>query len=191
MKVLLFLFLWLTSLSICSQVLIKGPWKIVCGASSNNAFQRSSSLNLRFVSPRFKWSDDWTAEEEKNPEKYKNMRLMLELIYTPPLKVLCSGFNAQYRLIKYKRVSMEIYGGLKFFFATGPDFTVPNTRVGHTADLWYMNLGLLFQLNLGIISPFADIGGDYIVTIGAEFNFHSIYRKTRNRYNLRTKKINE
>ena len=167
-----------------SQVAIKGPWKIACGASSSSAFRESSSFNVRYVSPRFKWSEDWTEEEEKNSEKFKNMRLMAELIYRPALKALCTGFNAQCRLIKYKRFSMELYGGLKLFFITGADFTVPNSVAGGRGDIWYMNMGVLFQFNLGIISPYADIGGDGIITVGTEFNLRSVYKRTKGRYNL-------
>lgn len=172
-----------------AQVSVKGPWTLECGASSSNAFQRSSSLNLRYISPRFRWSDDWIEEEEKNPEKYRNMRLMLELIYNPPLKVLCTGFNAQYRLIRYKKFSCELYGGLKFFFLTGDEYVLPNSRAGHVGDIWYMNMGLLCQLNLGVVSPFVDIGGDRILTVGTEINFRKIYRKPKGRYKLHAKPV--
>jgi hypothetical protein len=189
MKFILLFLVYLFSLSMLSQTLIKGSWKIECGASTANFFKKSSSLNLRYISPRFKWFEEETEEENKKPEIYKNMRLMMELIYTPPLKVLCTGFNAQYRIVKYKRLNIEVYGGLKFFFITEPDFTIPNSRAGHKGDDWYMNLGLLAQFNLGIISPFADVGGDGIVTIGTEFNFHSVYKKPKRRYNLNTQTL--
>jgi hypothetical protein len=174
-----------------SQTSIKGPWHIECGASSSNAFQHSSSLNMRYISPRFRWSDEYIVEEEKNPEKFKNMRLMLELIYNPPLKVLCTGFNAQYRLIHYKRFSFELYGGMKFFFLTGTDYAIPNSRGGRDGDIWYMNMGLLCQLDLGMVAPFADIGGDGIITVGTEINFKKIYRKPKSRYKLRAKPVNK
>ncbi len=47
-----------------------------------------------------------------------------------------------------------------------------------------MHMGILCQLNLGIIAQFADIGGDKIFTIGAEFNLYAIYKKPKNRYKL-------
>jgi hypothetical protein len=73
---------------------------------------------------------------------------------------------------------------VKFFFVPGPDFIdIPYLSKGK--DLWYMNMGLLLQLNLGIVAPFADIGGDGIITVGTEFNFHKIYRKPKRRYRLR------
>lgn len=167
------------------QVAIKGPWTIAGGASSRNGFIRSSSINVRYISPRFKWSEEYDPEEEKDPEKFKNMRLMAELIYTPAIEVLCFGFNAQYRMIRYKKLSMEVYGGPKLFFIPGSDFSIPNSRAGRRGDIWYLNMGLLWQLNLGFISPFVDIGGDKIITVGAEINFRKIYRKPKGRYKLR------
>ena len=129
-----------------------------------------------------------TEDEEKHPEKFKNTRLMIELIYAPPLKVLCTGFNVQSRLLKYKRLSLEVYGGMKFFFVPGPDFvTIPYLKGGR--ELWYMNLGLICQLDLGIIAPFADIGGDGILTVGTELNFHAIYKKPKKRYKLHTRTV--
>ena len=175
------------SVSLFSQIVVGKPWAIECGASSNNAFQRSSSLNLRYISPRFRWSDDeLTEEEEKHPEKFKNTRLMIEVIYTPPFKVLCTGFNVQSRFLKYRRLSVELYGGVKFFFVPGPDFeAIPFLKAGR--QIWYMNVGLLCQLNLGMIAPFADIGGDGIITVGTEVNLHAIYKKPKKRYKLHTR----
>lgn len=178
--------LWL---SIFSQVVIKGPWTVEFGESSTSAFTKSPSYNLRYISPRFKWSDEWFEGEETNPERYKNMRLMLEVIYSPPLNVLCTGFNTQYRLAKYKKFSFELYGGLKFFWIQGREFKkIPYLKAGK--EIWYMNLGMLCQFNLGFISPFADFGGDRILTVGAEVNFQKIYRKPKRRYKLKAKTIN-
>jgi len=88
-------------LSTFAQVGIKGPWTIQVGASSNSGFAKgSSSINLRYISPRFKWSEDYDPLEEKNPEPFKNMRILVELMYRPPLNVIALGLNAQYRLIK-------------------------------------------------------------------------------------------
>lgn len=164
-----------------------GPWTIELGASTINGFKNSASINLRYISPRFKWSDyELTAEEEKKPEKFKNTRLMIELIYAPPVKVVCTGFNVQSRLLGSKRLTLDLYGGMKFFWVPGPDFVkIPYLKEGR--DLWYMNLGILLQLNLGIIAPFADIGGDGILTVGTEVNFHKIYRNPKRRYHLNTK----
>ena len=190
MKSFLVLIICFFSLALFSQVLVKGPWTIECGASSANAFTRSSSFNLRYISPRFKWSEEYIEEEEKNPEKFKNMRFMLELIYKPPLNVLCTGFNLQYRLVNYKKFSFEIYGGMKFFFLTGSEFSIPTSRSGPRGDIWYMNMGLLWQFNLGVISPFVDFGGDRIFTMGTEINFHKIYRKPKRRYKLQSRATN-
>lgn len=176
------------SLSLFCQSVIEGPWKIECGASTANTFKESSSLNLRYISPRFRWSnDDLTEEEEEHLDKFNNTRLMIELIYTPPFKVFCAALNVQYRFLNYKRLSLETYGGFKFFFVPGPNFeNIPPLK--GKKDIRYMNIGLLCQLNLGIIAPFADIGGDSIITIGTEVNLHAIYRKPKKRYKLHSGK---
>ncbi len=171
------------------QTSIKGPWTIAGGVSSNNGFKGSSCINLRYISPRFKWSEEYIPEEEINPEKFKNMRLMLEFIYNPPLKVLCAGLNAQYRLMRLKKLSLNITGGLKFLFVPGPDFVSPSYRPGHKDEGYYMNMGLMCQLDLRIIAPFVEFGGDYILTVGTEVNFHKIYRKPKSRYNLRKRSV--
>lgn len=170
------------SLTLLCQEVIGRKWTVECGASTNAGFKNHSSLNLRYISPRFKWSyHKLTEEEEKHPEKFQNTRLMIEVLYTPLLSVLGAGFNVQSRLLNYKRVSLEVYGGIKFFFVPGPDFiTIRYLKGGR--EFWYMNLGLICQLNLGVIAPFADLGGDGIVTIGTEVNFHSIYKKIKKKY---------
>jgi hypothetical protein len=123
-----------------------------------------------------------TEEEEKHPEKFNKARFMVELLYNPRLHFLGTGANIQYRILKYKRLSLEAYGGLKFIIITPTDYIInPHTASTHK-DIWYINPGLICQLDLGVIAPFADIGGDGIATIGTEVNFYSIYRKIRKRY---------
>lgn len=187
----LILFLTLCSSTLFGQVSIREPWTIECGASTNTFFKALASLNIRYISPRFKWSDnELTAEEEKRSEKFKNTRLMMELIYSPPLKVLCTGFYVQYRLLGSKRLTMDIYGGMKLFVVPGPDFArIPYLKAGRNSS--YMHLGLKLQLNLGIISPFADIGYDRILTIGTGVDPHKIYRKPKRRYKLRSRTTEE
>ena len=184
MKSTLVLIICLWSLSLFCQTVVGRQWTMEFGSSTNNFFTRSSSLNLRCLSPRFKWSNyELTAEEEKKPEPFKNTRLMIEVIYAPPLKVLCTGFNVQSRLLGSKKFTLEIYGGMKFFIVPGPDFvSIPYLKAGR--ELWYITIGLICQLNLGMISPFADIGGDGIFTVGTELNFHAIYKKPKKRYKL-------
>lgn len=173
------------------QETLEGPWHMEFGASTNTAFKQHSFLNVRLISPRFKYTnDDWTEEMEKHPERYKKARFMFELIYAPPLKVFCNSINLQYRVLKLKRLTLEVYGGIKFIFA-GPNDLIPNLKVAETANKtgWYINEGLICQLDLGFIAPFADIGYDGIITIGSEFNFRKIYRKTKRRYKLHTREV--
>ena len=173
-------------LTVFCQSTVQGPWRFECGASSSRLFKTPASFNLRYISPRFKWSyDDPTDEELKDPERYGNARLMLEMIYMPPLEVLCTGVNAQYRLLRMGPLTLEIYGGLKIFFVPGFEFSNIQPLL-KTKDVWYLNEGLILQLNLGFIAPFADLSGDGIITVGTEFNFRKIYRKPKGRYNLRT-----
>lgn len=167
-----------------SQTQIKGPWTIECGISSPNAFIRTSSFNLRYISPRFRWSNEDIDEDNPKSEKFRNTRLMVELIYAPPFKVFCTGFNVQSRIVRYKKFSMEVYGGMKLFLVTGTEYTIPNSRGGRKGDSWYLNLGLLWQIDLGIIAPFVDLGGDRIITVGTEVHFRKIYRKPQRRYKL-------
>ena len=185
MKSILLLILCHLSLRALCQDVVEGRWTFEGGASTNIFFKESYSINLRYISPVFQISNQdhyWTEEEGKHPEKFKKARLMFELLYTPPLEVLGTGLNLQYRILKFKRLSLEIYGGLKFFFVTGPAF-----GSGNNNGVWYINDGLICQLDLGMIAPFADIGYDGIFTIGTEVNFHSIYKKAKKRYNLNLK----
>lgn len=184
MKLPFLLILFHLPLLLCGQAALKGPWKIECGVSTNNAL-KPSSFNLRYISPRFKWSHKDYNTEEKDLEKFKNGRIMAELLYNPPFKVFGTSLNVQCRLINYKRLSIEAYGGVKFFFVPGPDFKNIYPLKGKKYTR-YLNMGLLFQFNLGVMSPFADFGSDSIITIGTELNLHAIYRKPKNRYNLRS-----
>jgi hypothetical protein len=169
------------SLLSLSQAAVGKAWTIECGVSSNTFFESKSSINLRCISPRFKWSDNWIEDEDKHPDKYKNSRLMMELIYQPPLKVLVLGFNVQQRFVRFKKFSMELYGGMKFFFIPGSDFaTIRYLKDGK--EMWYVNVGLICQLNLDILAPFADIGFDGILTFGTEVNIHLIYKKIKRGY---------
>lgn len=139
------------------------------------------------MSPRFKWSEEYHEDEEKNPGKYKNSRLMLELMYTPPFEVLSAALMVQNRLITYKRLTFEIYGAMKFFVIAGPFDSLKPLREG--TEIWYMSLGLLFQFNYQTFSPYLDIGGDGIITVGTEVNLHKIYRKPKRRYKLKAKPV--
>lgn len=172
-----------------AQAVVGKKWTFECGASTNTFFRASPALNFRYLSPRFKWSDyELSEEEEKHSDDFKNTRLMLEFIYGPPIKTLAMGFNAQSRILKTKRVTLELVGGVKFFFLQGTDFAaVPFLKSGR--GLWYMNLGIQTQVNLGMIAPFAEIGGDFIFTLGTELNIHYVYRKPKKRYKLHSTKV--
>ena len=163
------------------QSALKEPWKIECGLSMNNALE-PSSFNLRYLSPRFKWSHKDT-EEEKEPEKFKNWCIMAELLYNPPFKVFGTSLNVRCQFIDYKRLRIEGYGGGKFFVVPGPNFKNIYPLKGKKYTR-YLNMGLLFQFKLGVLSPFADFGADSIITIGTELNLHAIYRKPKTDTNL-------
>lgn len=186
MKLTLIATLCLLHLIAFSQVEVKGKWNLQAGVSSNTWFTYGKPcVNIRYVSPRFKWSEEWNGEkEEKDPEPFKNMRIMFELMVGPCFRVICTSANAQYRLIKCRRFTTYITGGLKFLLVTKADYAIPNYRKGNGGG-WYMNMGLLSQFDLGRVSPFVEIGGDRILTLGSEVRLHRIFKKTRSRYNLR------
>lgn len=113
------------------------------------------------------------------------MQLQAELIYQPPLKVICMGFYLRYRFLNYKKLSISAYGGPKFFFVPGPVFS----KIEYLKDgkeIWFMNMGLICQLDFKTVIPFIDLGIDGILTIGTACNFRSIYRTLKKRYHLRT-----
>ncbi len=171
-----------------SQLGSKERWKLQVGHSSLLSFERISCINLRYVSPRFKWSNyEMTEEDEKQAEKFKNARFMSELIYLYPIKVLCVGLNMQHRLVYKKHFSLDLYGGIKIFAVGSDKFSI--NHFTNTNDIWYLNFGILCLFDLGIISPYADLSGDGIFTLGAEFNLHKLYRKTKKRYNLNKPKV--
>jgi len=168
------------------QVEVKGPWHLEIGTTTNTFFRDTSSLNIRYISPRFGWREDLSEEEEKNPEPFKNTRLMVELIYRPVKKVIATGFNVQSRILRTKRFSTDVYCGVKFFIKPGKDFVrIPYLKGGR--EIWYMSIGIIGQLDLGVVLPFFDLGGDGIITLGTEINLNKVYRKPKRRYNLNTK----
>lgn len=175
-------------LPLLCQVEVGKRWTFECGASSGSLFREKPSLNLRYISPRFRWSnEELTEEQELNAEKFKNSRVMMELIYRPPLNALCMSFNMQSRLLRSRWLSLDLYGGLKFFPVPGRDFIGISYLKGGR-EIWYMNLGLLCQLDLGPVAPFADIGGDGIITIGTEVKVRTYHKKPNSRYKLKTKR---
>jgi hypothetical protein len=189
LKSTLFLIACHLPLALFSQAVIGKPWTVELGISSNTFFTKPSSINVRYISPRFKWSSyELTEEEEKHPDKFMNTRLMMELIYRPPFKVMCAAFNVQSRLLHRKRLTLDIYGGVKFFAVPGPDFVnIPYLKNGR--EIWYMSIGLITQLDLGFIAPFIDLGGDLIITVGTEVKLHAIHKKPKSRYKLRPRRV--
>lgn len=106
-------------------------------------------------------------------------------MYSPPINNLCTGLNVQYRILKFKKVSLDAYGGIKFFFIRSADFAIKRPFVkGSSKGIWYLNAGLILQANFGIASPFIDIGYDGIFTAGTELNLHKIFRRPKGRYKL-------
>jgi len=186
MRSILLLLLCHLSATLFSQVEVKGRWTVAGGLSTTSFFSESSSINLRLLSPRFKWSEEWNGDdEEKHPERFQNMRLMVELIYRPPLNILCTGMNAQYRLLNSKRLTLEVYGGLKIFWVQQDQPRIAFLKKG---EIYYLNMGLICQANFGVISPFIDLGGDHILTVGTEVNIRRFYKKPKGRYKLHPRK---
>lgn len=174
-------------LVLVGQNSFEAPWTFTYGASSNLFLLNFSSINIRYGSPDFRWyREDLSESEEKQLDKYKNMRLQAELIYQPPLKVMCMGFYLHYRFLNYKKLSMSAYIGPKLFFVPGPVFSEIKYLKGGK-EIWFVDMGLTCQLDFKTVIPFIDLGIDGIVTIGTACNFHSIYRTLKKRYHLRTR----
>ncbi|MBL7932717.1 MAG: hypothetical protein JNL60_12485 [Bacteroidia bacterium] len=176
-------FFLLFPFSLFSQTTMEGPWTLECGASSNSRYKERSILNLRYISPRFRWTQsEWTAEEETHPEDFKKTRIMFELLYGPPTKIFAMGANVQHRILKYKKLSIEAYGGVKFFFVSTEDMTLNTRGSRQNKDAWYINAALLIQVDLGLFSPFVDIGRDVIYTLGVEIDLPGIRKKVKRRF---------
>ncbi|PBQ32542.1 hypothetical protein CNR22_12425 [Sphingobacteriaceae bacterium] len=149
-------------------------------------FKRFPILNFRYISPRFRLvgeSHEWSEEEEKHPEKFTRGRLMMEVFYRPVVPFLGASFNVQYRLLKYKKLHVEIYAGVKVIFLHERGYIVnPALKTENVKDSWYFNPGFIFQLDLGAVGPFADVSGDGIVTFGTELNIHLICKKIKKQF---------
>jgi hypothetical protein len=180
MKQSLFFILCQLCLTALCQEEIEGPWTVECGVNPFTSSIKYPALNFRYISPRFRIStEDWTEEEERHPDKFKNGRLMMELMYTPPFRFFGSSFNLQYRFVKSGRLSIEAYGGPKLIFVTPSDYVINPGAEGTRKEAWYINFGLLFQFELGLIDPFVDIGKDRLATIGAEIDLHAIRKRIK------------
>lgn len=165
-------------MSLDCQEAVEGRWHVACGVSSYNNYKGSYIPNLKFISPRFKWSnEEWTAEMEKQPDKYKRTRFMAELFYAPSFSGM--SLNVQYRLLSYGKLSLEAYGGLKFLFVTPRGYVINPYVARENKQGWYMNPGLLCQLDLGLVAPYADAGADGIVTVGAELDVQAFLKKMK------------
>ncbi|MES2513799.1 MAG: hypothetical protein V4580_06615 [Bacteroidota bacterium] len=60
---ILIVFVWHTSSTLCSQVSIGRPWRAQLGVSTSSYFTESFAYNLRYISPKFNWSDDDLIED--------------------------------------------------------------------------------------------------------------------------------
>jgi hypothetical protein len=98
------------------------------------------------------------------------------------LSELVASFNLQHKIVEYKIWSLQATVGFKFFFLMNPENGLINFN-----KMFYLNLGLLSQLDLGMFLPFVDIGFDQIYTIGTELKLHTLFRKEGRRYRLHLK----
>lgn len=186
MKLLLLPFFSCLPFCFFGQDVIDGPWRMECGASSYNGFKESAILNFRYISPRFRWvveNHEWSEKEEKYPEKFTRWRLMMEVFYRPVIPFLGASFNVQYRLLKYKKLHIELYGGIKAILIHEPGYIVnPALKTENVKDIWYFNPGFIVQLDLGMIGPFADLSGDGILTFGTELDIHLIRKRLKKQF---------
>ncbi len=139
MKIQILFVLNILPLAFFCQATIEGKWKLEHGVSTMSNFNKSSAFNLRYISPKFRWSDDdLTEEQEKHAELYNKTRIMFDLIYSPTITNFCVGMNVQYRIFKYKLLSLESSNGIKFFFIRGDNFAIKRPFIkGSSNGVWY------------------------------------------------------
>lgn len=123
-----------------------------------------------------------------NSDKYSSTRY-----FNNVTQYQLSG-NVLKRFYGYKRFSMEWVGGMQFFFLTNPDYGLINYQRFHR-----LYIGSLIQFDLGVISPFMDIGVNFIhkvdanliYTVGTKLSLSPIYRGMKRKYKLHLKRGEE
>ena len=189
------------------------PWHLTYGVTKDIFNPTFNGYDLRTFSPRFKietGNEYWTEEEEKHPERFKNYRFMFDVMYAPAYSIEYDGGkysptlyfkdvtqyqlsgNVLKRFYQYKRFSIEWVGGMQLFFVTNPDYGLINYQRFYR---WY--IGSLMQFDLGIISPFMDIGMNFIYrvdanlvyTVGSKLSLSPIYKGLKRKYKLNLKKV--
>ena len=179
---LLCFFLFIVVSALYSQEEVSEQCKLQCGISTNLILD-NSGLSISLVTPNLKIVREednyWTEEEEKNPEKFKKFNFSLEFLLFPYQQYSMVG-NVHYRLCKYRRWSIQGIGGIMFFFQ-------PSELADFKAG-YMLRFGLLTQINLGLIAPFASISSDGSYTIGSIFDLKAVRINPKNRYHLHLKK---
>jgi hypothetical protein len=191
------------------------PWHLTYGVTKDIFNPLFNAYSLRTFSPRFKVQtrdEYWTEEEEKHPAQFKNYRFLFEFTYAPAYSIAyhynkysptlhfknvtqyqLSG-NILKKIYQYKVFSIEWVGGMQLFFVTNPDYGLINYQ-----RFYRCYIGSLMQFDLGMISPFMDIGMNFIYrvdanlvyTVGTKLSLSPIYKGLKRKYKLRLKKENE
>jgi hypothetical protein len=146
-------------------------------------------IDLRFISPRFELITDetyFTDERKKHPEKFKRARFSIDMLYgyrhrdhyyEKASEYAIAG-DFYYAILCTKRFCLDAIAGLKLDYVVDKDYGLINFK-----KLYYYDVGLSAQLDLGFISPFIDLRRNFY-TMGTEITLHPVYRKPKRRYKL-------
>jgi hypothetical protein len=148
--------------------------------------------NIRIISPYFKYEstdDYWTEEEEKNPEKFKKGKGMVEMLipqkydstWTP---IFLFSSNMYYCFVKKKYLAASAFGGITAvldFSTLHRGYYGPPNSSGIVP-----NAGLNLQFNFVFVLPYIEVSLTGL-TIGSELRLSKIYRNPKRRYHLNLK----
>jgi hypothetical protein len=161
-------------------------WKdSITGLAINNM----RGFDLRFISPRFELITDdtyWTDERKKHPEKFKRARFSIDMMYAyrhrdhyyQKASEYAIAGDFYYAILRTKRFCVDAIAGLKLDYVVDKDYGLINFK-----KVYYYDLGVSAQFDLGFISPFIDIRRGFY-TFGSEITLHPIYRKPKHKYKL-------
>lgn len=123
-------------------------WSYAIGYSNNVLF---NAYELRLVSAWFKiqtQNDSWSEEEEKHPEKFKKARFCMMMSFST-INFIPGYFTPrlEYRIAHLGRATAFATGGAQFPLHFNVD----------ARKALIATIGILGQVQLGPVSPYADV----------------------------------
>lgn len=167
------------------------PWSMGFGMSKGCG--ELYYYNIRLISPRFKFEttdDYWTAEEEKQPAKFKKSKFLFELlipqnmpetVYKPECILSC---NVSHRFFKAKFIDLTGIVGLSYGINT---ITMRQGYGPPSNEKIRLTFGSRIEFDFRYVIPYMEIsaaGYNGYITGGMEFRLRKIYRKLNRRYDL-------